>query len=71
MSDSLVVRWIFRDVDPDAIELERDANGFLARVLEHGAFVARTVLRIGSSLSKDCLLCRTFPVEDYGVAVTS
>lgn len=29
-------RWIFWDVDPDAIELERDANGVLARVLERG-----------------------------------
>ena len=29
-------RWIFWDVDPDAIDLERDANGVLARVLERG-----------------------------------
>lgn len=29
-------RWIFWDVDPDAIELERDANGVLPRVLERG-----------------------------------
>lgn len=29
-------RWIFWDVDPDAIELERDAHGVLARVLERG-----------------------------------
>jgi len=29
-------RWIFWDVDPDAIDLARDANGVLARVLERG-----------------------------------
>ena len=29
-------RWIFWDVDPDTIELDRDANGVLARVLERG-----------------------------------
>ncbi len=29
-------RWIFWDVDADAIDLERDANGVLARVLERG-----------------------------------
>ncbi|HVH46595.1 MAG TPA: hypothetical protein VM925_29845 [Labilithrix sp.] len=29
-------RWIFWDVDPDAIHLERDAIGVLARVLERG-----------------------------------
>lgn len=29
-------RWIFWDVDPDGIDLERDANGVLARVLERG-----------------------------------
>ncbi len=29
-------RWIFWDADPEVIELERDANGVLARVLERG-----------------------------------
>ena len=29
-------RWIFWDVDPEAIDVERDANGVLARVLERG-----------------------------------
>lgn len=29
-------RWIFWDVDPDAIDLEGHADGVLARVLERG-----------------------------------
>lgn len=37
-------RWIFWDVDPDAIELERDANGVLARVLERGCLADVTWL---------------------------
>jgi hypothetical protein len=32
-------RWIFWDVDPATIQLERDANGVLARVLERGCSV--------------------------------
>jgi hypothetical protein len=30
------MRWLFWDVDPDAIDLERDGDWVLARVLEHG-----------------------------------
>ncbi len=29
-------RWIFWDVDPELVDLERDVDGVLARVLERG-----------------------------------